>query len=113
MFFPPGTFNVPPSQPSSDGSRDGQGAGDHNADYVFGDRQTVRAHGKFTEMQFARLMCLRSHVQDGDRIPESSVLEAPEKFGLVETLYVPKHAPACFDDDCSDCRAFMAGIELY
>jgi len=80
-------LNGPPGAPWSTGcseSKDGQGAGDCNRDYVMGDHLTTGWHGLFTVRQFARLQCLRSHVQDGDRVPESLVLEHPERFGLAE-----------------------------
>ncbi|GAC1655854.1 MAG: hypothetical protein NVS4B6_32250 [Mycobacterium sp.] len=65
-------------------SRDGAGAGDHDDGYTFGQHLSADNHPQFTTMAFARLLCLRSHTQDGDRVPESLVLDHPERFGLKE-----------------------------
>jgi hypothetical protein len=47
------------------GTRDGNGAGDHDAPYQFGRRPSVTAPFPFTTRQYVRLMILRSRIQDG------------------------------------------------
>jgi hypothetical protein len=47
------------------GTRDGQGAGDHDVPYRFGRRPTTQASFPFSTREFARLLSLRSRVQAG------------------------------------------------
>ncbi len=135
----------PPGAPYSanvpSGSRDGTVSADHDVAYAFGDRLSTAFHGRFSLRQFARLLTLRSHVQDGDRVPEVLVLQHPERYGLAEprcedcgepcTRNLPHTVlwfcscfedcrahpddglspPACFDDDCSKCQAFLEAAE--
>lgn len=44
------------------GSKDGDGAGDHDQPYRFGRRPTYAAPFPFTTRQFARLLILRSKI---------------------------------------------------
>jgi hypothetical protein len=46
------------------GSRDGEGAGDHDQPYRFGWRPRASVPYPFSTRQYARLLVLRSHVQD-------------------------------------------------
>ena len=46
------------------GTKDGSTAGDNDQPYRYGLRPTVKAPFPFTERQFARLLILRSHMQD-------------------------------------------------
>ena len=46
------------------GSRDGQGAGDHDQPYRFGWRPRASVPYPFNTRQYARLLVLRSRVQD-------------------------------------------------
>ena len=46
------------------GSKDGDGAGDHDEPYQFGRRPRAVAPWPFTERQFAHLLLLRGRVQD-------------------------------------------------
>src|SRR5947209_148971 len=48
----------------ADGSKDGDGAGDHDQPYQFGRRPRAVAPWPFTERQFAHLLLLRGRVQD-------------------------------------------------
>ena len=47
------------------GSRDGQGAGDHDQPYRFGWRPRASVPYPFNTRQYARLLVLRGRVQDG------------------------------------------------
>jgi hypothetical protein len=47
------------------GTRDGDGAGDHDVPYRFGRRPTTEAPFPFSTWQFARLLALRSRIQAG------------------------------------------------
>lgn len=80
------------------GSHDGAGAGDRDLPYTFDRHLSTRDIGPFSARQFARLLCLRSHVQDGERVP-------PEVF------YVATGMPECFDDNCGLCQAFIESVE--
>lgn len=51
-------------------SRDGAGSGDHNQPFEFGERLTTAWYGPFTARQFARLLCLKSHIAAGHRHEE-------------------------------------------
>ena len=46
------------------GTKDGRTAADHDQPYRFGRRPNARAPYPFTERQYARLLILRSRVQD-------------------------------------------------
>jgi hypothetical protein len=46
------------------GSLDGEGAGDHDQPFRFGYRPRASAPFPFSTRQYARLLILRSHVQD-------------------------------------------------
>jgi hypothetical protein len=46
------------------GSLDGNGAGDHDADYQFGRRPNASAPFPFTPIQYARLLMVRGRVRD-------------------------------------------------
>ncbi len=70
---PPGS---PWSAPTPSGTRDGAGAADHDQPFVFGARLTTRNAFPFSPRQFARLLCLRSHVRDGERVPQPEPAEA-------------------------------------
>jgi hypothetical protein len=48
------------------GTKDGQGAGDHDQPYHFGRRPRAIAPWPFTERQYARLLILRGHAVDGN-----------------------------------------------
>jgi hypothetical protein len=48
---------------STRGTRDGDGAGDHDAPYLFGRRPTASAPYPFTTRQYVRLLILRSRIQ--------------------------------------------------
>jgi hypothetical protein len=52
-------------QQSVDGSRDGQGAGDHDQQYCFGRRPRAVSPYPFNTRQYARLLLLRGRLQDG------------------------------------------------
>jgi hypothetical protein len=60
------TNPVSPITTDSDcrGTKDGSTAADNDEPYRFGLRPTVKARFPFTERQFARLLILRSHMQD-------------------------------------------------
>ena len=47
------------------GSRDGDGAGDHDQPYRFGWRPRASVPYPFNTRQYARLLVLRGRVQDG------------------------------------------------
>jgi hypothetical protein len=51
---------------SATGSKDGDSAADHDEPYRFGRRPNARAPYPFTERQYARLLILRSRIQDID-----------------------------------------------
>ena len=69
------------------GSRDGSGpGGDHNQVFDFGGRLSSGSHWPFNDLTFARLLCLRSHVDDGERVPLVHVLTNPTRFGLIQDL---------------------------
>jgi hypothetical protein len=48
------------------GTKDGQGAGDHDQIYHFGRRPRAIAPWPFTERQYARLLILRGRAFDGN-----------------------------------------------
>ena len=50
--------------PSSVGSRDGAGCGDHDEPYTFGRKPRAVAPWPFTERQFAHLLILRGRTRD-------------------------------------------------
>jgi hypothetical protein len=58
------------------GSRDGQGAGDHDQPYNFGRRPRAAAPFPFTTQQYARLLALRGRVADG-LIGQDDLASAP------------------------------------
>jgi len=47
------------------GSRDGQGAGDHDQPYRFGWKPSASVPYPFNTRQYGRLLVLRGRVQDG------------------------------------------------
>jgi hypothetical protein len=49
------------------GSRDGNGAGDHDVPYVFGRRPCTDSPYPFSTREYARLLALRSRVHASDR----------------------------------------------
>ena len=55
------------ARPSATGSLDGNGAGDHDAEYQFGRRPNASAPFPFTPRQYGRLLLLRGRVGD-DRL---------------------------------------------
>jgi hypothetical protein len=63
MFEAQSPSHTPDPLTEPPGSRDGQGAGDHDLPYSFGRRPTCRAPFPFTERQFARLLILRSRIE--------------------------------------------------
>jgi hypothetical protein len=69
------------------GSRDGSGpGGDHNIEFSYGEHLNSRSHWPFNDLQFSRLLCLRSHVDDGERVPLVHILTNPLRFGLLKDL---------------------------
>jgi uncharacterized Fe-S cluster-containing radical SAM superfamily enzyme len=58
------TSQRPDELANSAGSKDGATAADHDQPYRFGRRPNARAPYPFTERQYARLLILRSRVQD-------------------------------------------------
>ena len=50
---------------SVDGSHDGRGCGDHDVPYVYGRLPRAACPFPFSTREFARLMVLRSQVQEG------------------------------------------------
>ena len=56
--------------PSSTGSKDGTGAGDHDQPYKFGRKPRAMAPWPFTERQFAHLLILRGRRRDEARIED-------------------------------------------
>src|SRR5713226_661594 len=59
------TFIEPQQRPGHPGSLDGDGAGDHDQEYRFGWRPRASAPYPFNTRQYARLLVLRSRLQDG------------------------------------------------
>jgi hypothetical protein len=53
------------SEPRTRGSRDGAGAGDHDKPYAFGRLPRTAAPFPFSTRELARLMVLRSRVDEG------------------------------------------------
>lgn len=68
---------VPERYGSDAGSRDGQGAGDHDTPYEFGRKPSVDNPGLLTLRQLAALLRLRGRVQDDtaseDRAPRHAL----------------------------------------
>jgi len=64
--------------PQHVGTLDGSGAGDHDQPYQFGRRPNARAPFPFTERQYARLLVLRSRLQ-----------ESPESHGPARLTLLP------------------------
>jgi hypothetical protein len=56
-----------PTPPTSIGSRDGTGCGDHDLPYRFGWRPRAEAPFPFSTRQYARLLVLRSRIEGGLR----------------------------------------------
>ncbi len=56
------------------GSRDGRGAADHDAPYVFGRRPHSIAPYPFSTRQYARLLALRSRIH-ADRLGPEALAE--------------------------------------
>jgi hypothetical protein len=56
---------IPTTSAVAPGSRDGIGAGDHDAPYRFGSRPSSAWTYPFTAMQYTRLLLLRGLVVDG------------------------------------------------
>jgi hypothetical protein len=54
------------------GSRDGDGAGDHDQPYRFGRRPLATAPYPFSTRQYIRLLVLRGRVQDGELADDST-----------------------------------------
>ena len=65
---------------------DGPGAGDHDQPYRFGRRPSARAPFPFTERQFARLLVLRS------RVDERQASGRAVELTLIEGGLLPKAA---------------------
>ncbi len=59
------TFLEQQQPPQHFGSRDGDGAGDHDQPYRFGWRPRASVPYPFNTRQYARLLVLRSRLQDG------------------------------------------------
>jgi hypothetical protein len=59
-------------------SRDGIGAGDHDAPYVFGRLPRAMAPFPFSTREYARLLVLRSRSRDGLLIDPVSVAEVQQ-----------------------------------
>jgi hypothetical protein len=59
------------------GTKDGNGAGDHDEPYRFRRRLTSRAPYPFTEQQFARLLMLRGRVRDSNSAADRAVDGSP------------------------------------
>src|SRR6266566_3007035 len=59
------SFPQPRDSSESVGSRDGHGAGDHDQPYRFGWRPRASVPYPFNTRQYARLLVLRSRLQDG------------------------------------------------
>jgi hypothetical protein len=53
--------------PTSDGTLDGHGAGDHDLLYRFGRKPTSSQPFPFSTHQYARLLILRSRIQERQR----------------------------------------------
>ena len=67
--------HVPPSHTGRDnGSLDGDGAGDHDQPYRFGDHPRASVPYPFNTRQYARLLVLRGRVRDTFR--EAVTLDA-------------------------------------
>jgi hypothetical protein len=67
MFSIPSSIDVSrQTQAPGPGTKDGQGAGDHDQPYAFGRRPRALAPFPFTTRQYARLLVLRSRVRDQD-----------------------------------------------
>ena len=60
-FFAPMTD----AAPTAGGTKDGQGAGDHDQPYRSGRRPSATAPNPFTGWQYARLLVLRGRLLDG------------------------------------------------
>jgi hypothetical protein len=58
------------------GTQDGTGAGDHDQDYRFGWRPRTSVPFPFNTRQFARLLVLRSRVQDG--LIDDNIINFPQ-----------------------------------
>ena len=54
-----------PTTPTSIGSHDGTGCGDHDVPYRFGRRPRAEIPVPFSTRQYARLLVLRSRIQGG------------------------------------------------
>jgi hypothetical protein len=59
--------------PTSIGSQDGTGCGDHDVPYRFGRRPRAGAPFPFSTRQYARLLVLRSRIEDG--LPSTDLAE--------------------------------------
>ena len=55
------------------GTKDGRGAGDHDAPYRFGHRPSARWTYPFLPTEYGRLLILRGRVQNGDFAADQSV----------------------------------------
>jgi hypothetical protein len=66
MFdLPPALISSLPGSFAAPGTKDGEGAGDHDRPYRFGRRPTSLAPYPFSTRQYARLLVLRSRVRAG------------------------------------------------
>ncbi len=62
------------------GTKDGDGAGDHDEPYRFGRRPRASAPWPFTERQYGRLLVLRGRMADDDAYPDDRGNEHPIAF---------------------------------
>ena len=62
-----------PTTPTSSGSQDGTGCGDHDVPYRFGWRPRAEAPFPFSTRQYARLLVLRSRIEDS--LPSEDLAE--------------------------------------
>jgi hypothetical protein len=66
MFdLPPTLISGLPGSLNASGTKDGEGAADHDRPYRFGRRPTSLAPYPFSTRQYARLLVLRSRVRAG------------------------------------------------
>jgi len=89
------------------GTRDGSGSGDHDQPYLFGRRPRALAPYPFsTRRQFARLLVLRSRVQESYLAPTAS---PPGRMMLRPTA--PRGKPGSDEQRAAGCAsAILSGL---
>jgi hypothetical protein len=89
----------PDTQPTTPGTRDGEGAGDHDEPFTFGgQRPSALLPGPFTTLQYARLLVLRGRVRDG-LVALDDLSAAPPELSVPSArlqLKAPDLGPPCF-----------------